>query len=572
MAIARLSMKVGRGGQACSHAAYIAREGRYAHRLEQGEKLEAVEAGNMPAWAKHDPLLFWQAADAHERSNGTTYREMEIALLRELDAGERIALVQAFVAQEIGSRHAYQWAIHTPVAIDGKEQPHVHLMFSERQADGIERDPEQYFRRYNAKSPEKGGARKGYGPHAGQTLSRQERAADLKELRSRWQEMANRHLEQLGHSTRIDMRSHAERGTGLEPEKKQLPSQWRGAGKENVIEFRQARAELLQAHEHMQQAVPDAKAEIISLEAERERRAAAQRQAEQRQREQERAEWMEARRVARELIDERRINRMTSSELRAEIERMRPPEVKTVVDSHPEVVAAREAHAALSQEMKQAEGVMKAAKEKIEAWREAHPLRAKMHDLGLVSSKFLMQQEEKRQAAWTRSHELFPKFRDAKFRAEYTEVDIEGRTQLAQLPVRERMAELEQKYAQKVVQERAERRQEHAIDQVERAFKGMAARRQARAHGWGDEGAHWKGISETLRKSIETYNRMPAEAKTEALKKLREDMKRDRQGLEQFIKERSATRGGGRSRGGSSEREMRLKRSQDRGQDQEWEL
>ena len=36
MAIARLSMKVGRGGQACPHAAYIAREGKYAHRLEQG--------------------------------------------------------------------------------------------------------------------------------------------------------------------------------------------------------------------------------------------------------------------------------------------------------------------------------------------------------------------------------------------------------------------------------------------------------------------------------------------------------------------------------------------------------
>ena len=114
MAIARLSMKVGRGGQACPHAAYIAREGRYAHRLEQGEKLEAVEAGNMPAWAEDNPLLFWQAADAHERSNGTTYREMEIALPREMNVGQRIELVRAFVAQEIGEKHAYQWAIHTP--------------------------------------------------------------------------------------------------------------------------------------------------------------------------------------------------------------------------------------------------------------------------------------------------------------------------------------------------------------------------------------------------------------------------------------------------------------------------
>ena len=51
MAIARLSMKVGKAGKASPHAAYIAREGKYADRLELGEKLEATSAGNMPAWA-----------------------------------------------------------------------------------------------------------------------------------------------------------------------------------------------------------------------------------------------------------------------------------------------------------------------------------------------------------------------------------------------------------------------------------------------------------------------------------------------------------------------------------------
>ena len=101
-------------------------------------------------------------------------------------------------------------------------------MFSERQIDGIERNPQQYFRRYNSKHPEQGGARKGYGHHAGQTLSRAERVEELKALRSRWQDMANLHLQQLGHSARIDLRSHIERGTGLEAEAKQLPSQWRG--------------------------------------------------------------------------------------------------------------------------------------------------------------------------------------------------------------------------------------------------------------------------------------------------------------------------------------------------------
>ena len=52
MAIGRLSMKVGKAGKAGPHAAYIAREGQYADRLKRGEKLEATEAGNMPAWAQ----------------------------------------------------------------------------------------------------------------------------------------------------------------------------------------------------------------------------------------------------------------------------------------------------------------------------------------------------------------------------------------------------------------------------------------------------------------------------------------------------------------------------------------
>ena len=44
--------------------------------------------------------------------------------------------------------------------MDGNDQPHVHLMFNERLQDGIERDPEQYFKRYNSKNSERGGAKK----------------------------------------------------------------------------------------------------------------------------------------------------------------------------------------------------------------------------------------------------------------------------------------------------------------------------------------------------------------------------------------------------------------------------
>lgn len=276
MAIARLSMKVGKAGKASPHADYIARTGQYAKRLERGEKLEASEAGNMPAWAQSNPSEFWQAADANERANGTTYREMELALPRELSPEQRLELVRDWVEQEIGDKHAYQFAIHTPTAADGAEQPHAHVMFSERQIDGIERDPDQYFKRYNSKNPERGGAKKGYGDNAGKTLTRAERTAELKALRGRWEEHTNNALEKAGSSERIDMRSYAEQGNGLAPEKKQLPSEWRDPKqRDEVLQFREAKAQQKAIQKELSHLVPDVKAEVISLEHERTLRQAA---------------------------------------------------------------------------------------------------------------------------------------------------------------------------------------------------------------------------------------------------------------------------------------------------------
>ena len=269
MAIGRLSVKVGKVGKSSPHAAYIARLGQYEKRLEKGEKLEASEFGNMPKWAASNPLHLWESADAYERKNGTTYREFEIALPREMSPAQRLELVRDFAGQEIGDRHAFQFAIHTPTAADGGEQPHAHVMFCERELDGIERDPEHFFKRYNSKKPERGGAKK-----ANTGKDPATRRTELKELRGRWEIMCNEHLVRGGIDARIDMRSHAERGTGLAPEVKQLPSQWRDEQQRaEVIDFRTARIEQQQTAANLAREIPDAGAEIVSLSAEREQRA-----------------------------------------------------------------------------------------------------------------------------------------------------------------------------------------------------------------------------------------------------------------------------------------------------------
>ena len=162
MASFHCSVKVGKSGSGAAHADYIEREGKFASKSK--DDLEHKESGNMPEFAETSGE-FWSAADQHERANGSVYREFEIALPRELTQAQRLELVREFVEQEIGDRHAYTFAIHNPkAAIDGGEQPHAHIMFCERINDGIDRDPEHFFKRANSKNPERGGAKKASEP------------------------------------------------------------------------------------------------------------------------------------------------------------------------------------------------------------------------------------------------------------------------------------------------------------------------------------------------------------------------------------------------------------------------
>lgn len=430
MAIGRLSMKVGKAGKAGPHAAYITREGQYANRLDKGERLEATEVGNMPAWAASQPQSFWQAADAFERSNGTTYREMEIALPRELDAAQRVELVKDWVRQEIGDRHAYQWAIHVPLALDGKDQPHVHLMFSERKVDGIERDPEQYFKRYNGKSPEKGGARKEYGavdPTLKGADRKKARSADLKGLRGRWAEACNHALEQAGVDARIDMRSHAERGLEQVPEGKMLPSEWRA----HVIEFRAAQANLSKV-------VPDIPGALVNLQDERERR---------------------AKRYLVEL-EERKQGvlwvGMTSGQLLGEIDRLRPPSVRDAVDRDSDVQRANRDANALRERVAEAKRVEALAQQRTDEWREAHPLRAKLRDMGWKWEPLekLAATEAKNRKQW---QSLEPEVVRAAEHAKQVQADVWTRIEREQAPIRAQVESLEKLRTEKLGQERTER-------------------------------------------------------------------------------------------------------------------
>ncbi|RZA30715.1 MAG: plasmid mobilization protein [Proteobacteria bacterium] len=213
MASFHFKIKSGKKGSALRHASYITRANTFFSDRETSDLL-ATGYGNLPEWAAGSPEMFWGASDKNERKNGTTYRELEFALPRELTLEQNIDLVTTLIAERLGDK-PYQYAIHCPnAAIDGGRQPHAHVMYSDRLPDGIERSPEQHFRRHNPQCPELGGCRKDGG-----AASRSALRANVIAERSYFANLQNSRLAEHGHAARVDHRSFADRGLDVLPEK-----------------------------------------------------------------------------------------------------------------------------------------------------------------------------------------------------------------------------------------------------------------------------------------------------------------------------------------------------------------
>jgi len=214
-----------------AHSEYITRQGAYA---KMGDAVY-VESGNMPDFSKDRPQQFWEAADAQERANGRTYTELQIALPRELSDEQRVALAREATREFMGSRFAYTLAVHNPEAADKIEQPHMHLMFSERAIDDATRSipAERFFKRNGAKKDRKWN---------------DQNQAD--EIRTKWCELMNRALENAGIDQQVDPRSLADQGKVAESllvEPKMLrrgTPEEKEARRQEIVEIREAKAVL----------------------------------------------------------------------------------------------------------------------------------------------------------------------------------------------------------------------------------------------------------------------------------------------------------------------------------------
>ena len=154
-------------------------------------------------WAR-DRSDLWNAAEfAEKRKDARVAREFEIALPHELSAEERLEASREF-AQELADRYgaAVDFAIHAPHDASDVRNHHAHVMMTTRQVTGDGLGEKTYLEREN----------KWLLAHDLPTTDMQ-----LRDLRQRWEGIANERLAMAGLDIRIDHRSHMERGLEIAP-------------------------------------------------------------------------------------------------------------------------------------------------------------------------------------------------------------------------------------------------------------------------------------------------------------------------------------------------------------------
>ncbi len=190
-----------------AHADYINREG------SQSEKIDCIyKSIQLPKWAKDPPQKFFDTATRYENKGNRRYKEIELSLPNELTLEQNREIVDRFIGRHL-KNHYYAYAIHEKAGeLSGEKHPHVHIMFSERIIDDVERISERpaykYFRR--AAKPLKGEKIASFERRREQGAPKDKKWHDKKylyELRADFARIQNDVLKKNGFSIRVDHRT-----------------------------------------------------------------------------------------------------------------------------------------------------------------------------------------------------------------------------------------------------------------------------------------------------------------------------------------------------------------------------
>lgn len=200
------------GALAVGTLQYVARTGRYKNR---GDKVREVICFHMPDWENDvHGTTYWQASDSlKNRANARMAHLLEFSIPKALPVQSQRELVVRF-AMEVSAMSAHGHMPHgvVPITLGIHEgfgrNPHVHMLIATSIIDGVPRPQARFFMRYNAKTPNAGGAKRS------RVMAKKEWLNGVREL---WARLANESLIAHGLPGTLDNRSNAERGILSEP-------------------------------------------------------------------------------------------------------------------------------------------------------------------------------------------------------------------------------------------------------------------------------------------------------------------------------------------------------------------
>lgn len=170
---------IGKAGQKQPHTA--AAHVRY---ITRARALTRVEGARMPTEQK-DAVAFLVQGEDSDRANARVIDKVMLALPRELNAEQRVALVRAYAESVTQGRASWLAAFHE--AEKDAENPHVHLVIRDR-------DPE-----------------------TGRRVAMLSEKGSTERLRLLWEKHANQALEQARRPERIDRRTLEAQGIKRKP-------------------------------------------------------------------------------------------------------------------------------------------------------------------------------------------------------------------------------------------------------------------------------------------------------------------------------------------------------------------
>ncbi|MEE1476601.1 MobA/MobL family protein [Fusobacterium sp.] len=163
MAIFNIDVQPAKNRSPIQRYDYVLRIGKYSpeNNKDKYDDFLYGENINMPSFSQDDPRYFWECNEAYEDVNANLFRTIDFSLPYELSDEENIELATNYAKELFGDKFVYSLAVHSKPSEDpDKRNIHCHIMFYERELDGIERKEECFFKKANSKNPSLGGAKR----------------------------------------------------------------------------------------------------------------------------------------------------------------------------------------------------------------------------------------------------------------------------------------------------------------------------------------------------------------------------------------------------------------------------